>query len=254
MKTVWVGTSWKMNKTLAEAQAFCQQLQQHLPCVPETIQPFIIPPFTCVREVSQILAGSRCLTGVQNMHYADQGAFTGEISPPMVQECGARLVELGHSERRAYFAESDLTIQKKVQAALCHALRPLVCVGDSAQERAWGVSQETVLRQMKIALSGVTAQQVLQVIIAYEPIWAIGEGGEPATPAEAQQIHAALRSALCEQYGAEIAQQVVLLYGGSVNADNLQSLIQQQDIDGVFVGRAAWQPAGYCQLLTLAGH
>ncbi|GKW13814.1 MULTISPECIES: triose-phosphate isomerase [Pectobacterium] len=252
MKKVMIGTSWKMNKTRQEAIDYCTVLSKQLnPAAGALIQPFVIPPFTLIREVTDYLSAHKvnCLTGAQNMHYADNGAWTGEVSPTMVSDCGATLVELGHSERRQYFAENDADIQKKVQAALRYQLRPLVCVGDSAQEKAWGVSRETVIRQMKIALAGLNAEQATRVIIAYEPIWAIGEGGTPASAQEAQDIHVALRQALVALYGEKIASCITLLYGGSVNPHNTCELIQCADIDGLFIGRAAWNADDFCQLV-----
>ncbi|GLW36413.1 triose-phosphate isomerase [Pectobacterium actinidiae] len=252
MKKVMIGTSWKMNKTRQEAIDYCAVLSRQLNSVAgECIQPFVIPPFMLIREVTEYLSAHKvnCLTGAQNMHYADSGAWTGEVSPVMVCDCGATLVELGHSERRQHFAENDADIQKKVQAALRYSLRPLVCVGDSAQEKAWGVSRETVIRQMKIALAGLHAEQAENVIIAYEPIWAIGEGGTPATAQEAQAIHAALRQALVALYDEDIASRMTLLYGGSVNPHNTSELIQCVDIDGLFIGRSAWDAEHFCQLV-----
>lgn len=253
MKKIYIGTSWKMNKTLADALLYCEQLRTFYPeNLKKQIQPFVIPPFTCVREVSDYIQrhNLNCLTGVQNMHFEDSGAFTGEISPIMAKDTGAKLVEMGHSERREFFGETDMTVNKKVHAALKHQLTPLVCIGDSAQEKAWGVSHEAVVKQMKIALYGVDKTQVEQVIIAYEPIWAIGEHGVPATPEEAESIHHRLRLALTEMYGTEIANKIILLYGGSVNLENSTLLITQPNIDGLFIGRSAWQAKGFCNILS----
>lgn len=253
MKKIFIGTSWKMNKTLAEALLFCEQLKTYYPeDLKSHIQPFVIPPFTCVRDVAEYLYqhNINCLTGVQNMHFEESGAFTGEISPIMVKDTGAKIVELGHSERREFFGETDMTVNKKVHAALKHQLTPLVCVGDSAQEKSCGVSSETVVKQMKIALSGIDHNQVSQVMIAYEPIWAIGEKGVPATPQEAEFIHHNLRLALSDLYGSEVANHMILLYGGSVNLENSTQLIAQPNIDGLFIGRSAWQATGFCNILS----
>ncbi len=162
-------------------------------------------PFTAIQPVSHFLQTHQLplLTGAQNMHEADQGAWTGEISAAMLAETGATLVELGHSERRAAFNESDAAINRKVHSALGHGLRPLICIGDSAEEKRWQVSRESVVRQMKIALYGLSHQQALRTLIAYEPVWAIGEHGTPASPQEAGVIHQALRQALCERFGHE---------------------------------------------------
>lgn len=253
MKKIYIGTSWKMNKTLAEALLFCEQFKTFYPeNLKSHIQPFVIPPFTCIREVTDYITTHKlnCLTGAQNMHYQDAGAFTGEISPVMVKDTGAKLVEMGHSERREYFGETDFAVNKKVQAALKHGLTPLVCIGDSAEEKSWGVSAEVVVKQMKIALSGVNKQQAMQVMIAYEPIWAIGDQGVPATPDEAEYIHQKLRAALIEVYGNDTAQQMILLYGGSVNLKNSTALIVKPNIDGLFIGRSAWQASGFCNILS----
>lgn len=252
MKRLMIGTSWKMNKPLSEALAYCEILASHLPAVMHPqIQPFFIPPFTAIHAVSEFFRTHQlpCLTGAQNMHQQEDGAWTGEISASMLVEAGATLVEMGHSERRGAFNETDAAINAKVHTALRHGLRPLVCIGDSADEKRWGVSTETVVRQMKIALHGLTAAQAQQAVIAYEPVWAIGEHGTPATPQQAATIHQALRAALCAVYGADAAAKVPLLYGGSVNLQNCAELVAQPDIDGLFIGRAAWDAAGYCAIV-----
>ncbi|WP_392559491.1 triose-phosphate isomerase [Orbus mooreae] len=254
MKKTYIGTSWKMNKTLDQSLLFCEQFKKHLITdLQQQIQPFIIPPFTTVREVTNTIKNNQinCLIGVQNMHFEDTGAFTGEISPIMVKDTGAYLVEIGHSERREFFGETDLTVHKKVRAALKHGLKPLVCIGDSAQEKAWNISAETVIKQMKAAIFGLHQEQIQQVIIAYEPIWAIGENGIPATAEEAETIHKKLREALTDLYGKEIADNIHLLYGGSVNSSNCAELINQPNIDGLFIGRSAWQADSFCNILSI---
>lgn len=252
MKQLMIGTSWKMNKPLSEAMAYCDALVTRLPAVLHpAIQPFFIPPFTAIHQVTDFFRQQNmpCLTGAQNMHQQEAGAWTGEISASMIVETGATLVELGHSERRGAFNETDATINAKVHTALRHGLRPLVCIGDSAEEKRYGVSVETVVRQMKIALYGLSAEQARQTLVAYEPIWAIGEHGTPATPEQAAEIHQALRNALCELYGPETGQHITLLYGGSVNEGNCVDLISQHNIDGLFIGRSAWDAAGYCAIV-----
>lgn len=252
MKSLMIGTSWKMNKPLSEAMAYCKALATHLPPVMHpSIQPFFIPPFTAIQPVSDFFRMHTlpCLTGAQNMHQQEAGAWTGEISASMIAETGATLVEMGHSERRGAFNETDAAINAKVHTALRHGLRPLVCIGDSADEKRWGVSIETVTRQMKIALYGLSATQAQQTLIAYEPIWAIGEQGVPATPEQAAEIHQALRAALCALYGEEHGHKIPLLYGGSVNLQNCAELAAQPNIDGLFIGRAAWDAAGYCAIV-----
>lgn len=252
MKPIWLGTSWKMNKPLSEAMQWCEILAQRLPdVVHPDIQPFVIPPFTAIHPVSRYFKERHicCLTGAQNMHEAENGAWTGEISAAMLLETGATLVELGHSERRGAFNETDAAINRKVHSALRHGLRPLICIGDSAEEKGWQVSRESVVRQMKIALHGLNQQQVLHTLIAYEPIWAIGEQGTPARPEQAGEIHRALHQGLCELFGQETGQRIPLLYGGSVNGQNAVELLQQDHIDGLFIGRAAWDANGYCEIV-----
>lgn len=252
MKKVWVGTSWKMNKNMQAAEAWASAVLPSLTRCSNRIQPFVIPPFPYVQMVSKLFCEQSIRVGVQNICWQDEGAYTGEVSPIMAKDCGATIVEIGHSERRAMFGETDETVNLKVHAALRHGLTPLVCVGDTAQEKEWGVSVESVIRQVKISLYDVPVESLVRVVIAYEPVWAIGEHGVPATKEEAQIIHQAIRSALAEQYGSDVSQSMILLYGGSVNLSNASGLIEQPDIDGVFVGRTAWEANGYSELLSIA--
>lgn len=252
MKPFWVGTSWKMNKSGQEANEWIDIVSSYLQQEADQSQVFVIPPFPYIERVSQIAHPAGILVGAQNMCWEDAGAYTGEISPIMLKDCGADLVEIGHSERRQMFGENDDTVNKKVLSALKHGLRPLVCVGDSQQEKNWNVSEESVVRQVKIALHDVPADMLTKVIIAYEPIWAIGEHGVPATEHEAERIHFAIRSALVKSYGKNIADSMYLLYGGSVNHSNVAGLLIQANIDGVFVGRSAWNAEDFCRLVDLA--
>ncbi|MGR5548876.1 triose-phosphate isomerase [Vibrio sp. DNB22_12_1] len=252
MKKIWIGTSWKMNKNTQTAEAWASAVLPSLKHCSSRIQPFVIPPFPYLQMVSNLFSEQPIRVGVQNICWQDDGAYTGEVSPLMAKDCGATIVEIGHSERRAMFGETDETVNLKVHAALRHGLTPLVCVGDTAQEKQWDVSAETVIRQVKIALYDVPVESLMRVVIAYEPVWAIGEHGVPATKEEAQTIHQAIRSALAELYGEDVSQSMLLLYGGSVNLSNAGGLIEQPDIDGVFVGRTAWEADGYSELLSIA--
>lgn len=252
MKKIWVGTSWKMNKDRHAAEAWASAVAPALKQCSVHVQPFVIPPFPYLSLIADKFAFQPIQVGAQNIGWQDEGAFTGEVSPLMVRDCGATIVEIGHSERRAMFGETDHTVNLKVHAALKHGLTPLVCVGDSAQEKQWRVSAESVIRQVKIALHGVNHEDLTKVILAYEPVWAIGEHGTPATKEEAESIHCAIRHALAESYGHDIAREMVIVYGGSVNLTNASELLDQDDIDGLFVGRTAWQAEGYCELLSIA--
>jgi len=242
----WIGTSWKMNKTLAEAAEYTRAIAGAEPLRDPRIRPFVIPPFTALARVCAELAASPVLVGAQNMHWAERGAFTGEVSPLMVADCGADIVELGHSERREYFNETDAAVNRKVLAALEHGLRPLVCIGETAEERRLGVAVETVVRQAKIALHGVDGEPLDRVLIAYEPVWAIGEHGRPATPEDVSEIHDHLSALLPKRSNGE---RVPLLYGGSVNPDNASVLAALPAVDGLFIGRSAWSASGYLGLV-----
>ncbi|MFW3614961.1 triose-phosphate isomerase [Billgrantia antri] len=242
----WVGTSWKMNKTLGEAAHYAQALRGDDRFRDGRLQGFVIPPFTALHHVCQTLIDEPVMVGAQNMHWAERGAFTGEISPLMVKDCGATIVELGHSERREYFNESDAAINLKVKAALAHGLHPLICVGETAEEKCLGVAADTVIRQCRIALSDVGEEDLDKILIAYEPVWAIGEHGTPATADDAGWIHRRIHEALpTTPQGTTIP----VLYGGSVNLDNCADFAALPEVAGLFIGRSAWQPEG---LLAIA--
>jgi triosephosphate isomerase len=242
--THWIGTSWKMNKTLAQARAFAAGLRAGPPPDP-ALQRFVIPPFTALREVKAMLAGTSVKVGAQNMHWADDGPWTGEISAPMLRDCGADLVELGHSERRAHFGETDETVGLKVAAAVRHGLIPLICIGETADERAAGRARDVLAAQVRAALRDVTGQA--PVLLAYEPVWAIGASGVPATAdyADARQAE------IIAVAGDVLGRRVPCLYGGSVNPGNCAELIACPHIDGLFIGRSAWDVQGYLTILAL---
>jgi L-erythrulose 1-phosphate isomerase len=234
-KIPWIGTSWKMNKVRAEAQAFAQTLKSYAFA---DVQPFVIPPFTYIADVAEILAGTGVKVGGQNMHWDDQGAWTGEISAPMLKDCGATMVELGHSERRAFFNETDEAVALKVKAALKHGLLPLVCVGDTRAEYEAGRTWEALERQTRMALAH--AGNGAQIIIAYEPVWSIGEGGVAADPGFANEQHRRIK---------EMSGGLPVLYGGGVNRGNCRELAGQPHVDGLFIGRAAWNADGYIGII-----
>ena len=244
----WVGTSWKMNKTLGEATEFAERLRDADAGRDPRIQRFVIPPFTAVRDVARILDGTSVRPGVQNMHWADSGAWTGEISPLMVKDCGAQIVEMGHSERREHFGETNETVGLKAEAAVRHGLIPLICIGETLAEREAGRAQEVLETQVRAALGTLEgAQKDAPVLLAYEPVWAIGDGGIPATSDYADARQAEIIAVAQEVLGRRIP----CLYGGSVNPDNCQELIACDSIDGLFIGRSAWQVDGYLNILAL---
>lgn len=245
----WIGTSWKMNKTLSEALAFAQALSDAIPSIDQLVQPFVIPPFTAVRQVKHALADTRVKVGAQNMHWAESGAWTGEISPAMLIDCDLDLVELGHSERREHFGETDRTVGLKVAAALRNGLLPLVCIGETLAEREEGRADEVLRRQVLGALEFVDAEISGQpILLAYEPVWAIGVNGIPATA-----DYAGGRQLLIGNIAASVLPtRPPVLYGGSVNRDNAAELSVEPGIDGLFIGRAALQADGYLEIVRIA--
>jgi triosephosphate isomerase len=243
----WVGTSWKMNKTLAEARQFAEGLAAADSGRDPRIQRFVIPPFTAVREVKAMLADTSVKVGAQNMHWADEGAWTGEVSPVMLKDCGLDLVELGHSERREHFGETDDTVGLKTEAAVRHGLVPLICIGETLADRESGRATEILASQVRGALSRLDdTQKKAEILLAYEPVWAIGENGIPASADYADARHAEIAEVAQELLGRRIA----CLYGGSVNPQNCEELIACPNIDGLFIGRSAWKVEGYLDILA----
>lgn len=251
MRKVWLGSSWKMHKTISEAQLYAQSLKHFVESENIPFQLFIIPPFTSLPKVCEVLRDTEVLVGAQNMHWEDSGPYTGEISPLMIKDCGAQVVELGHSERRESFGETDYTVNKKVLAALRHGLRPLVCVGETLLEKAYGIAQTSVTSQVRVALNDVSSNEVARVMFAYEPVWAIGESGLPAEPEHAETVQACIRKAVADLYGEDVAGQATILYGGSVNHQNAAHFLTQPNVDGLFIGRAAWEVSDFVQLVRL---
>jgi len=248
MNKIWIGTNWKMTKTIAEGAAFTKELIRISETISSDIEVFIIPSHTALVPIKELTAGSRIRLGAQSMHWADEGAYTGEISPRMLAEIGLDMIELGHSERRQYFNENDEDIHKKVIAALKYQMKPLVCIGESLVQKNNRISKEVLSAQLKICLKGLTKHQAGQVLVAYEPIWAIGEQGIPAEAAYVGEIHEFLRSvleALFDDAGGEIP----ILYGGSVNEDNYLDYIDLEHVNGLFIGRAAWDISRFGKIL-----
>ena len=243
---LWVGTSWKMNKTLAEAMVFAEGLAAADASRDERIQRFVIPPFTAVREVKARLSGTSVKVGAQNMHWDDAGAWTGEVSPLMLKDCNIDVVELGHSERREHFGETDRTVGLKTAAAVRHGLVPLICIGETLAERETGEADQVLKRQVEGALALLEGEaKAATILLAYEPVWAIGVNGIPATADYADERH----KRIAEVAEAALGRRVPVLYGGSVNPGNCEELITQAHIDGLFIGRSAWDVTGYLDIL-----
>jgi triosephosphate isomerase (TIM) len=239
MRVPLVVGNWKMHGTLGASRELAQSLRDGLKRT-RGVEVVICPPFTALSAVAEVLAGSPVRLGAQNCHWEPDGAFTGEISPPMLCELGCRLVLLGHSERRHIFRETDEEINKKVAAALRHGLEPLLCVGETAEERRQGLTFTIVEGQLRAGWAGLSSEELNRCLLAYEPVWAIGTGVN-ATAGQAAEVHGYLRGLLSELGSKDLAQRVRILYGGSVKADNAGILAEEPDIDGLLVGGASLQ-------------
>src|SRR5882724_8035979 len=243
MRPPLVVGNWKMNGGLVESRALAHSVRDGLKRQ-RGVEVVLCPPFTALAAVGEVLAGSALGLGAQNCHWEPSGAFTGEISPVMLAELGCRLVLLGHSERRHIFRETDDEINKKVAAALRHGLQPLLCVGETAEERRQGLTFTVVEGQLRAGWAGLSADEMGRCLLAYEPVWAIGTGVN-ATPAQAAEVHGYLRGLISELGSKDIAQSVRILYGGSVKLENAAAVTQELDVDGVLVGGASLQAASF---------
>lgn len=243
----WIGTSWKMNKTLAEARAFAEGLAGADIVNDPRLQCFVIPPFTAIREVKSMLRDSAVKVGAQNMHWAEAGAWTGEISPLMLVDCGMDIVELGHSERREFFGETDETVGLKVEASVRHGMIPLICIGETLADRESGRADEVLAAEVRGALGKLSPEQITApILLAYEPVWAIGENGIAAKADYADARQAEIIKVAEDMLG----RRVPCLYGGSVNPGNCAELAACAHIDGLFIGRSAWNVSGYLDILA----
>ena len=243
-----IAGNWKMVKTRAEARTTAVELDKLVARSPE-VDVAVFPPFTALSTVSEVLQGTAVKLGAQNVHWEDEGAFTGEISVRMLEDCGCRYVIIGHSERRLYFSESDEIINHKLKQVLTSALIPILCVGESLEEREAGRVAEIVLRQVERAWDGLaSSQEVSRIIVAYEPVWAIGTG-KTATPEIAEEVHSLIRESISSRYSQELSHQIRILYGGSVKPENIGELMRQPNIDGALVGGASLEAESFARIL-----
>jgi triosephosphate isomerase (TIM) len=243
--------NWKMNGTLAESRALAAALRDGLKR-PRGVEVAVCPPFTALAAVAEVLAGGPIALGAQNCHHEAAGAHTGEISPVMLVEMGCRFVLVGHSERRKEMGETDETINRKVAAALAHGLTPVLCVGETGDERRQGLTFTTVEGQLRAGLAGLGSATLGNIVLAYEPVWAIGTGVN-ATPGQAAEVHGYLRGLVSELVSKEVAQTLRILYGGSVKADNAETLLAEAEIDGALVGGASLNAQGFIGIVRKAG-
>ncbi len=236
-----------MHKTTGEARALARAVKEGAGQITHC-QVVMAPPYTSLAAVAEAIRGSKLILAAQNVHWEPKGAFTGEISIPMLQDLGCGMVIVGHSERRQYFGETDATVNRRVRAILQSGLQPIVCIGETLAEREAGKYHQVIDQQLTGGLDGLTAQSLLRIILAYEPVWAIGTG-RTASPEQAQEVHGAIRKWISQKFGSEAAGEVRVLYGGSVKPENIADLMKQQDIDGALVGGACLEAESFLRII-----
>jgi len=248
MRRPFIAGNWKMFKTVAEASSFVADLRTAVTNA-IGVQIVVAPPFTAIHAAAQAARGSNIEVAAQDLHWEKQGAFTGEISATMIKEAGAAYAIIGHSERRQLFGETDAVVNRKVQSAIAQGLTPIVCIGETLEERERNETLAILDRQIKDGLDGVTAEQTAALVIAYEPVWAIGTGRN-ATAAQAGEAHSHIRTRLRQWFGADAADKCRVIYGGSVKPDNIRELIAEPDVDGALVGGASLEVKSFGDIVA----
>ncbi|MCH8171421.1 MAG: triose-phosphate isomerase [Bacteroidetes bacterium] len=243
-----IAGNWKMHNNLSESQNLVTKLVNELNNQNINREVIICPPFTSLTEVSNLLDGTKIELGAQNMHFEDKGAFTGEISADMLKSVGCKYVILGHSERRTIFGESDEIINKKIKQALNAGLIPIFCMGETLEQREDGITNDVINNQVSEGIKELSEEDVNKIIIAYEPIWAIGTG-KTATPEQAQEVHKFIRSLLRENFSENTSQNIPILYGGSVKPNNAEDILAKEDIDGALVGGACLDTDSFVSII-----
>lgn len=244
----FIAANWKMHKTIDEAVNLVKELKAALPDLPDRAV-VIAPPFTALQAVASELKGSQIHLSAQNLHYAEQGAFTGEVSAAMLLDAGCRYVIIGHSERRHIFGEDDEFINKKLKSAIEHGLKPIFCIGETLDERESGITFDILQQQIGEGLNNISTNDIGSVVVAYEPVWAIGTG-KTATPKEAQDAHQFIRACIQMFYDQTVADRTVILYGGSVNPENISDLMAQKDVNGALVGGASLKSDSFVKIVN----
>jgi len=248
MRKPFIAGNWKMNKTVSEAVNLVKKLTDKVDKMDDSVEIGVCPPSPDLVPVQNVISDGKITLGAQNFHREESGAYTGEISGPMLAEIGAEYVIIGHSERREYFGETDHSVNLKVRAAFNHGLKPIICVGETIEERKKDETRNKVELQVKAALTGLSADQVAEAVIAYEPIWAIGTG-ESATAGQANEVIGYIREVIAEKYSSA-AKQIRIQYGGSVKPHNAEELMAQEEIDGALVGGASLQADSFAGIIT----
>ena len=247
MRKPIIAANWKMYKTLSEAKSFMEEIKNAVPSKDE-VETVVCPQTLFLESLVTIAKDTDVGIGAQNMYFKEEGAYTGEISPVALEDLGVQYVIIGHSERRDLFNETDETVNKKVKAAFRHHLIPIVCIGETIEMRESGIANEFVVTQVGRALAGLSEEQVKQVVLAYEPRWAIGTG-KASTPELANEVCSYIRSVIDKKFSPEVAEAVRIQYGGSVKPENIKEYLEQADIDGALVGGASLEPTSFLQLL-----
>src|SRR5213593_2450992 len=248
MRIPFIAGNWKMYKTVHDAVVFVKELKSAVKDVVD-VEIVVAPPFTAVHAVAEAARNSNIGVAAQDLYWEREGAFTGEVAAPMIKEAGAEYVIIGHSERRRLFGESDATVNRKIVAAIGASLTPIVCIGETLEERERDETLAVLDRQIKDGLDRVTAEQIAELVVAYEPVWAIGTG-RTATAAQAGEAHAHIRRRLKQWFGADAADQCHVIYGGSVKPDNIRELIAEADVDGALVGGASLDVTSFADVVA----
>lgn len=247
MKKPFIAGNWKMNTGISEGVELVKRLKESLQHF-EELEIVLIPPFTHLFSVGNEIKETNIKLGAQNMHWEEKGAFTGEISPKMLKELGCSYVIIGHSERRKYFGETDEIVNKKAKSAISHDLIPIICIGETLEEREKGITFEVIEKQLKNAINGFKEEEITKIVIAYEPVWAIGTG-KNATPEQAEEVHSFIRKVLSVLYGNENLSCVIIIYGGSVTMENAYSLLKMKNVDGFLVGGASLKEDSFTEIV-----
>ena len=248
MRKKVIAGNWKMHNDLTESQNLISKLTAGLSSEEVNCEVIICPPYTSLSEASSLIKGTKVKLGAQNMHFEEQGAFTGEISAKMLKSVGCEYVILGHSERRSIFGETDEIINKKIKKALASDLKPIFCVGETLEQREKGITKDVIKIQVINGLKDLTAADLTKIIIAYEPVWAIGTG-KTASPAQAEEVHEFIRDMIKENFSADVAENIIIQYGGSVKPENAVELMSQNDIDGALIGGACLKADSFISII-----
>ena len=248
MRRKVIAGNWKMNNDLKETQNLISKLSSGLPLDNLNCDVVVCPPFTSLFEAQTLLKDTKVKLGAQNMYYESSGAFTGEISVAMLKSVGCEYVILGHSERRTIFGETDELINNKIKKAISSGLKPIFCIGELLEEREAGITENIIEKQLKFGLKNISSEEIVNVIIAYEPVWAIGTG-KTASPEQAEEVHKFIRSLIDEKYGESISQNIIIQYGGSVNSKNAKELLFQKNIDGALIGGASLKADSFIEII-----